>query len=264
MAIDDPVDILIRRAQEESEAEAYLPVLVTRLGMSAVAAATLSQWPFVSNIITTLLRTNIGRMEDRFFKVAEELNAQVQRIEDKIPDKGYYEFDEFRTLFTLVLERLHSTHQEEKLKMFGDALANTGSRDFHEDDREQYIRTLRDLSLDDLRLLQRAATVAKLPIHFQNLKVKDSEKPSIARLVGLGLINESHRLKDFHLSIPAVPSSSQSAELSARGLADAFSEYFQKAPMTIHQISNFGERFLSFISEQSGEPEKSVGVLPGP
>jgi hypothetical protein len=51
--------------------------------------------------------------------------------------------------------------------------------------------------------------------------------------------------------------------LMRAGLAGAFSEYFQKAPMTIHQTSNFGERFLSFISEQPGEPEKSVGVVLG-
>jgi len=256
MAIDDPVGITIRQAREESEAESYLPARLTKLGMSAIAATTLAQWPLVSHIVTTLLTSSSNRFHERFLRVAKELDAQHKRIEDKISDKSYYESEEFQTLLILILERLNSTHQEEKLRMFGDALANSGSSDFHDEDTEQYIRTLRDLSLEDLQMLQKAAALQKLPEPFRNLKFRESEKPSMARLTGLGLIHESHKLKDFQLSIPIVPTSSQSPERYARGIADAFSKYFQQAPTTIHRISNFGERFLSFISEQPEVFEK--------
>ena len=55
----------------------------------------------------------------------------------------------------LLLERLHATHDAAKLKMFGSALGNSANPDFRTDDKESYIRVLRDLSLADLKKLGR-------------------------------------------------------------------------------------------------------------
>jgi hypothetical protein len=258
MAIDDSVEILLRQIGEDLKAESSVPVRLTRLGMAAIAAVELAKWPFVAEIVTEILAGSSTRFHERFLLVAAELHAQQLRIEAKIPDRAYYKSDEFRSLMVLILEKLHSTHQQEKLKMFGDALANSGSSDFREDDREQYIRTLRDLSLQEAQILERAAKVAKLPEPFRNLKIKDSEKPAVARLTGLGLIHESHRLRDFQLSIPVLPPSAESPERFARGIVEAFTKYFQQAPVIIYQISDFGERFLSFISQGPEQSESTV------
>jgi hypothetical protein len=51
----------------------------------------------------------------------------------------------------LTLEHLHTTHDKEKLKMFGGAPANCGDVDFKSDDKEAYIHILRDFSAKDLK-----------------------------------------------------------------------------------------------------------------
>src|SRR5271155_503477 len=124
MAIDDPVGIVIQQAKE---AESYLPDRLARLGLSAAVAAAFAHMPFVAQILTSLLSNSPARFEERFLQVATELHAQQKRIEDRISDMNYYESEEFHSLLTLILERLHATHQKEKLKMLGDALANSGS-----------------------------------------------------------------------------------------------------------------------------------------
>ncbi|WP_263358640.1 hypothetical protein [Acidicapsa ligni] len=254
MAIDDPVGTVIQQAKEDKEAESYLPDRLARLGLSAAVAAAFAHMPFVAQILTSLLSNSPARFEEHFLQVATELHAQQKRIEDRISDMNYYESEEFHSLLTLILERLHATHQKEKLKMFGDALANSGSSDFKGDDTEQYIRTLRDLSLEDLQLLKAIWAAKKLPEPYRNLSFKESAKPSVARLVGFGLISEVHGLKKFNLTVPVTPTSSQSPERYARGLADAFSKYFEQAPFTTRRISDFGERFLDFISaDESGD-----------
>jgi hypothetical protein len=144
--------------------------------------------------------------------------------------------------------------------MFGDALANSGSSDFREDDREQYIRTLRDLGLEDLRLLQRSAALYRPGGPFRELDFEESEKPSIARLTGLGLIYEFHRLKDFQVDTPFITSNPQTAERLIHATLDAFKKCFGEAPTTVYQISNFGERFLSFISEDGARPKSPAGT----
>jgi hypothetical protein len=251
MAIDDPVEIAIRQAQEESEASSSLAVRLTKLGISGVAAASFSQMPFIAQVLTSLLDSSATRFEERLLKVCAELHLQQKRIEDKIPDMNYYTSEPFGALFTLILERLHATRHEEKLRMFGDSLANSGSSDFQADDTEQYIRTLRDRSLEDLRMLQRTASLKKRPEAFAQLRFTNVEKPSLARLTALGLINESHKLRDFKLSIPVIPTSSQSVDRYARGMVDAFGNYLQQAPMTVYEISDFGERFLRFIANDT-------------
>uniref|UniRef100_A0A7V5CTY3 Uncharacterized protein n=1 Tax=Acidobacterium capsulatum TaxID=33075 RepID=A0A7V5CTY3_9BACT len=150
MSIADPVKAAIKQARENAEQENYLPARMARLVLTGTMAAFLVNHPFVSQVLTSFLTGSSSRFEERFLLVAEELEEQQKRIEDRIPDKRYYQSDEFQTLFALLIERLHTTHQQEKLKMFGKALANSGREDFQNDDKELYIRFICDLSEADL------------------------------------------------------------------------------------------------------------------
>ena len=76
MPIDDPVGITIRQAEQAIDADAYLPSLLVKLGLSAVAAAALAKMPWIAQIVTNLLSMNSHRIEARLLRVAEELNAQ--------------------------------------------------------------------------------------------------------------------------------------------------------------------------------------------
>jgi hypothetical protein len=98
MAIDDPVGIEIRQANAEIEAESDVPIRLTKLGLSGALAAAMASMPFVSQVLISLLNSSSSLFEKRFLRVAEALNDQQKRIEDKIPDLNYYESDEFQTL----------------------------------------------------------------------------------------------------------------------------------------------------------------------
>jgi hypothetical protein len=193
------------------------------------------------------------RVGERLNVVLDAMKQQLESISKEKVNKVFFGSEEFQSLLYLLLERLHATHNQEKLKTFGRALGNSASTDFQEDDKEQYIRTLRDLSLEDLQTLQKLLEIERLPSHLRAKRLLKSENPSVARMVGLGLIHETLKLRDFNLSIPVVPTSRQSVDGYVRGLANVLQEYFQKAPIATYRLSNFGKLFLDFIASSKKE-----------
>lgn len=261
MAIDDPVGIQITQTEEEIEAEISPPVRVAKLMISGTLAAALAPMPFVSQIITSLFANSTVRFERRFLKVAEALNEQQRRIENKIPDRSYYESEEFQTLIGLVIERLHTTRDAEKLSMFGTALANCGASDFQADDREDFIRILRDMSvgdLEELRMFAPSPADRVGPQLDENLRFhlrsswRNSSIESLSRttrLVGMGLVNETLSMKEYRGSFEF-----RNAGDARKALAD----YLKQAPNRSYKLSLLGWRFLQFISKEAVTPMKSV------
>jgi hypothetical protein len=250
MTIDDPVRTTIQQARNDLQERSGLVELVKRLGISSGAAAVLSGMPFVSQIVTSLIAGSSTRSEERFLAIAEALEEQQKRFERDIPYRSYYDSDEFAALFHLVLERLHSTHQKEKLKAFGRALGNCGRRTFEQDDREQFIRVLRDLSLGELHVLQNLVQAEESRAVRLNGGVARPRDPAWARLTSLGLIEEKDVLRKMSLRVPTVPLGRQSPEGYTRAFADALNDYFKQAPVTICRASGFGRRFLAFVAEE--------------
>jgi hypothetical protein len=249
MAIDDPIGIVICQAEEAVQADAYLPAQLAKLGLSAGAAATIgTTMPFVASVLTNLFGRSSARFERRFLKVAEELNAQQKRIEDKIPDKKYYESEEFQSLLILILEKIHTTHDDEKLRRFAAALANSGRGDFQSDDREAYIRILRDLSNGDLQILNDPRLKGWLP-HIKTIQYGQEVLSSLSRLAGMGLVNEKLEMK----------SSSGASAGSARVDAEnALKELLTNPPKRTYYLSPFGEKFLEFICASDGRTQHPI------
>jgi hypothetical protein len=230
VAIDDEVEIVIRDAEEGVRVDTYLPTQLVKLGLSAVMASALAPMPFVVNILTNLFARIPARFEKRFLRVAEELNAQQKRIEDRIPDKKYYESEEFQSLLILILEKIHTTTDDEKLRSFGSALANSGSSEFQQEDKEGHIRTLRDLSRNDLEVLNNDYLKGWTPHVGTRVITYEAEVlSSLSRLAGMGLVLENSR-------VPTVPTT---------------------PAIRTYSLSPFGTRFLKFISSGSGNTDTS-------
>lgn len=258
MAIDDPIDIELSLAREDAEAENYLPDRLLRMVGSATIAAALAQMPLVAQPLISLISSRSKRFDERFIRVMEEMNEQLKKNAEKIQDRSYYHSEEFQTLIGLLVERLNTTHDSEKLKMFGRALANSGNPEFQGDPREDYIHILRDLSAADLLELQRFAPRRppgmqpeldnSVLFGFRHPRWNLSAEPlsRTGRLVGLGLVTESLKMKEFQTSETI---NSQHAAVRA------ISKYIQQAPEHTYTISAFGWRFLQFIS--SGEENLS-------
>ena len=238
MAIDDPVEIALRQTEDAMIADAYLPARLVQLGFSAIVAGALATMPPVVQILASLLTGSSARFERRFLRVAEELSAQQKRIEDRIPDNRYYESEEFQSLLGLVIEKLHTTHDYEKLRMFGNALANSGSSEFQSDDKEEYIRTLRDLSSGDLQVLNDDRLKGWLP-HIHPIEYDPDVLSSLYRLAGMGLVIENLKVKT-----PAAGTTG-SARIDAVNILE---ELLTTPPKRTYSLSPFGGRFLKFIA----------------
>jgi|GEM_PF-2989774 len=185
------------------------------------------------------------RTQKRISVVLEEMKKQLESVEGEKVDRKFFETEEFQTLLFLLLDKLYTTHDEKKLKMFGDALANSGAAEFKKDDREAYIRVLRDLSLSDLETLNDDRLKGWTPL-VNRIEYSPDVLSSLARLAASGLVIER-----LHSGMPS-RGTTGSANLDAKPrVEDALSP---RPPRRTYQLSPFGEKFLSFVSAH-GNPE---------
>jgi hypothetical protein len=237
MAIDDaPSDIIIGQIEEEIATDSYLPVQLLRMGFATAIVSTLTGLlGGVAEILSSLLKTSPARFQRRFVTVLEEFSAQMKRIEDKIPDRRYYLSEEFQSWLRLVIEKLHATRDEAKLRAFGDALANSGSGEFpDEEEKEEFIHILRDMSIRDLRILKDKRLTGWTP-HINPIEYDVEVLRSLSRLTGMGLVLEN--LQGGPMFMGATP-----------------------PPKRAYAVSPFGDRFLKFIGDRTKqEPAKPDG-----
>ncbi len=216
MAIDDPTGISIRQSRQELDERDYLPNTLLQYGLSATAAAVFVNIPFLANIITSLLGGAHGRFERRLLTICEQLDADIKTLGGRILDLQYFKSEEFQTLFVLTMERIHSIHAEEKLRLCAAALANAGTSEFQEDEKEQFVRTLLDLSIADLRMLKDERLGASSVVSDEEVQ------SSFSRLVGMGLVQDTFRSQPGFI-----------------GVTPPARRFYSR--------SAFGQRFLKFI-----------------
>jgi SHS2 domain-containing protein len=116
--------------------------------------ATVAAIPYAGGAILELWNGRAQRRsQERLNAVFEEMKKHLESTSAERVNQAYFDSEEFQTLLYLIIERLHTTHDAEKLKMFGDALANSGKTEFASDDKETFVRILRDLSAKDIQTL---------------------------------------------------------------------------------------------------------------
>jgi hypothetical protein len=134
---------------------------------------------------------------------------------------GYFQTEEFQALFTLVLERLRTTHNREKLKRFGAALINSGSTEFLNEDRENLVRVLGEVNMSELRMLN-DEHLRNPPPPLTPATYDSGSLTRLSHLAALGLVHE-RRISGFDGG-PAVGRD------------------------RIYVLSEFGASFLRFVS----------------
>jgi hypothetical protein len=181
------------------------------------------------------------RTQDRLNIVFATMKDCLDRVEEEKIDRAFFESEEFQSLLFLTTEKLQSTHDTAKLKMFATALANAGNVDFDGEDKEQYVRVLRDLSVKDLNILNDEM----LKGWFADMHAIDyapEVMSSISRLQGMGLVLE--RLKAKKVPPGRTGSERNDAQM-------ALSDLLTQPPKKTYHISEFGEKFLRFILSES-------------
>ncbi len=257
MSIDDPVKVRLQQLQEATR-----PTLPANLAHAAfLASLALVQQglggmesfaPVAAAAIHSLF-TWKGRefIDRRFVKLLEEMTARLKAIEESVPDQDYFASEEFATLLTLGIQQLQTTHDATKLKMLADALANSGSKEFFADTaKEQFIRTFRDLSLNDILVLKRFPPLlgpggpipgGQLPYRPKLAYFDHKDESSVGRLRGMGLINDNIEPHKPHF-IGAGTATEKQRQFESFVLRP-------EAPNVSYEITTFGERFLLFVSD---------------
>jgi hypothetical protein len=231
MPIDDPLDIRVRQLREASFET------IDRRFMETALAGILAGVPGGASIHGLVFGQAQRNIHLRVLELFEEMCVRLREIEASIPDEGYYGSEEFQTLVALALEQIQTTHDKRKQKMLASALANSGTSEFHADNaKEQYVRTLRDLGPHDLVVLKQLGGVP-MASGLQN-NTPDTTATSRARLVAFGLIDE--RLVPHQ--VPRAPSSTREQDIRK------FVETVMKPPKREYKISQYGWRFLQFLS----------------
>jgi hypothetical protein len=178
------------------------------------------------------------RTQERLNTVFAGMKDCLDRLSAEKLDREFFDSEEFQSLLFLLIEKLQTTHDADKLKNFANALANSGNVDFKADDKELYVRVLRDLGLNDLRVLNDARLKGWLP-HTRAITYTPEVICSLSRLQAMGLVLETLTPKQ----VP--PGTTGSERMDARA---AFADLIIKPPTKNFYLSEFGERFLRFIS----------------
>lgn len=225
-----------------TEIQQYVEDSETTIQEIAVRTA-LSFIPFAGSAILELANGLAQRRaQARLNTVFEQMKIRLEEIERGKIDEAYFHSEEFQSVLYLLLERLHSTHHAEKIRMFGNALANAGCTDFQEDPKEEFVRVLRDLSINDLNVLNHENLRGWRP-HLPRVHISYSAEVlvSLFRLQGMGLVLAALAPRE------AQPGRTGNTRLDTM---HTVSDLLTQPPRTTYYLSEFGDRFLRFIAAE--------------
>lgn len=184
--IDDPIDVHLEKIK------ANVDVNITDDLSGATAAGLLSLIPGVGTAVQSLLDGRArASLERRWLELFIDFGTRIKEIHASIPDASYYGSEEFQTLLFLALQQLITTHDRKKLRLLADALANSGAIPFQAEDKELFLRLIRDLSVSDISALRDERLLSSIsPSH--PITYTADEIAQFSRLASMGLLIEQH------------------------------------------------------------------------
>jgi len=228
MTLTDPIDVYLELAKKD------LGSGITDALAGMTVAGVLSLIPGVGSAIQSLLdgkaRANVDR---RWLELFIEMRKRIEEVRDSIPDPAFYGSEEFQTLLALAQEQLWTTHDQNKRKLLAVALANSGTEEFQNDDKELMLRALRAVSPNDLKTLDHENLKGWLPL-TKRIEYHPDVLGSLSRLASQGLVMEK-----FLRPNPNTSNGQKLASLLERGTWRTF------------QLSPFGERFMKFVASDA-------------
>jgi hypothetical protein len=192
---------------------------------------TVSAIPYAGGPILELWNGVVERrVQERLNTVFAEMKGHLDTVDAEKVDRVFFDSEEFQTLLYLLIEKLHTTHEQAKLRMFGDALANSGNVEFKADDKETFIRALRDLSAKDLETLNDERLKGWAPL-TKRTEYAEEILSSLSRLASSGLVIEKF--------LKPAPNANTQQQLQS---------LLNSPPWRTFQITALGERFLQFVA----------------
>jgi len=176
---------------------------------------------------------------------------RIARLGEAVPPSEYFNSEEFQALLLEAIDQQRTNRYEKKRAMLAQGLAHSGTRTFaSEQSKETFFRILRDLSPEDIYTLGELVQSTSdfhmgLRLKAQTLKREvdaSSLDTRIYHLQGLGLVSTYQRL-------PA-PNLSGSSNIQSIGQLNTYiANALRAEPTIVYQISEFGRRFLEFLTD---------------
>jgi hypothetical protein len=227
--LPDELEVMISQYKEDAE------TTVRDIALRTVISAIPYAGGAINEIASGLAQQRVQeRLNDVFDAMKERLDAVT---EDNV-DKEYFHTEEFQTLLYLLLERLHTTHDKKKLRMFGAALGSSGLIEFKAADKEHFVRVLRDLSLSELQVLDDQRLKGWFPhVPGREIQYANEVLEKLFRLQAMGLVLS--RIE------PAQPPAGTTGSAKA-DLTKTFESIWKPAKPHFY-LSDFGARFIAFL-----------------
>ncbi len=229
MSLPDELNTEIQQYQKDSE------TTIQDITLRGIIAGI----PFVGGLIAEIFNGLAQqRQQERLNNVFDALRNRLHELGQEKIDRSVFKSEEFQTFLFLLLERLQTTHDAEKLRQFGNALSNAGSLEFSDDAKEDYIRILRDLSRRDLTTLDDFGLKGWTP-HTREIHYSADVLVSLSRLQGMGLVIGNLK-----------PKSVNQVSNSPTEIAQIISDMISQPPPIQYSLSTLGERFLRFVQAE--------------
>jgi hypothetical protein len=252
MALDETLEKSEIAAQLEEEMERSVQSMLLRSGFTAA----ISRIPLgVGDGINAMLaELAISRIHQRMYEMFEEVASRIAELSQEQVSREWFRSEEFQTLLFEAINQLHVTHDREKIRMLGNALANSGTTRFSTDQRKEvFVQLIRDLTSEHVRVLHRLAappaesfgpeldsdTINWIQWERRpSLESDDRDLLLLQTLAGRGLVEE--RLESAPISHIAVPATESQA-------LEEFFKQLQKPPRRLFRLSHLGNDFLEFV-----------------
>lgn len=182
--MDDAVEVRLREIKQNLDRG------ISRELTEATVAGVLSLIPGAGSAIQSLLDEKArANLERRWLQLFVDFKTRMDEIHESIPDEDYYGSEKFQTLLALAWQQLATTHDRAKLKLLADALANSGTTDFRNEDTELFLRMIRDLSICDIVALAESRLQSP-PALLSEVTYTADEIAQYSRLASMGLLIE--------------------------------------------------------------------------
>jgi hypothetical protein len=270
MPIDDELEKSSVAAEIQEQAEQTAQDMLVKSGMAgALSLIPLGVGSAISQMLTELA---FRRTNERMKRMFDQMAQHIRELGEEKIDREWFRGEEFQTLLFEALHQLHATESEDKIRMLGKALANSGATEFKNEDRKDiFLRLIRELAPQHVLFLRRL--LPKRPKEFSAEEYPDwmiwANRPKIfgrgtellvlQMLAANSLVEEIAETKEVRLPSLSITSS----EEHVRSTLKDFFDKLQRASVRYFLLSESGRDFLKFVGAEAEvvpKPEASAAA----
>jgi hypothetical protein len=258
MAIDDELAKSELRAKIAEQARRSTQEII----VNAQFAGVLALFPVVGNIILEAQnRLTTKWIYQRLEEMNKEWDERFRKAGEATINMEWFQSAEFQVLLSEAIHQLYTAQDREKIKMLGNALANSGISTFSQEDRKElFIRLVRDLTPRHVAMLKslypEGPRLAPKPpessvpdeeiermrwLGRPTVSAREEDSLVLQLLVANGLVSESLELKIDE------PSYRENSISSVDRAIAKFVKQVRQPPKHTFRLGPLGRDFLRFM-----------------